>query len=276
MSTILWIGLGFAVASGFAEFLGGLLAVGLGDFGHRRMRQIIAAGAGFLLAAAFLDLIPEVAQARPAALAFVLVGYLAIYVAENFFSHHAHEVGPDCEGEDCGNPTHGHEHEHRLVEEMHPEEEPLVTRSASLAAAVGLGLHAFFDGVAIMSAFEAGLASGILLFAAITLHKLPTGFSLASVMRAAKFRDRIALGTTGILVITTSLGALVAALIGSFNPSWREALIALAAGSLVYIGATDMIPMTQSHENKSGIGYALGGSAVFFATLQLLHAVGLG
>lgn len=276
MSAVLWIGLGFAIASGFAEFLGGLLAVGLGDLGHRRMRQIIAAGAGFLLAAAFLDLIPEVAEARPASLAFVLVGYLAIYVAENFFSLHAHEAEPDCEGEDCDNPAHGHAHEHRLVEEMHPEEEPLVTRSASMAAAVGLGLHAFFDGVAIMSAFEAGLASGILLFAAITLHKLPTGFSLASVMRAAKFRDRIALGTTGALVVTTSVGAVVAALVGTFNPSWREALIALAAGSLVYIGATDMIPMTQSRENRSGIGYALGGSAVFFATLQLLHAVGLG
>lgn len=276
MSKILWIGLAFAIASGFAEFLGGLLAVGLGEVGHKRMRQIIAAGAGFLLAAAFLDLIPEVAAERPAAVAFVMVGYLAIYVAENFFSHHAHEAGPDCEGEDCGDPAHGHQHDHTLVEGMDPEEEPLVSRSASLAATVGLGLHAFFDGVAIMSAFEAGMASGVLLFAAITLHKLPTGFSLASVVRAANFRDRIALGATGILVVTTTLGAIVAALIGTFNPSWREALIALAAGSLVYIGATDMIPMTQSHENKSGIAFALGGAGLFFVTLQFLHGVGLG
>lgn len=276
MSKIFWIGLAFTIASGLANLLGGYLAVRVGNVSRERMRQLIAAGAGFLLAAAFLDLIPGVAAERPTALGLVLVGYLAIYVAENFFSQHAHETGPDCEGEDCHEETHGHAHQHKLMEGMDPEAEPLVSRSASLAAAIGLGLHAFFDGVALMSSFGAGMGSGVLLFVAISMHKLPAGFSLASVMRAANYKDRVAVGTAAMLLGTTTLGAIVAGIIGAISPALSQSLIALAAGSLVYIGATDMIPMSQSRLSRSGIAFALGGAGIFFLSLELLHMVGLG
>lgn len=276
MTKVFWIGLAFTVASGLANLLGGLLAVRLGNVSRLRLRQLIAAGAGFLLAAAFLDLIPGVATERPAALGLVVVGYLAIFVAENFFTEHAHDVGPDCEDGDCEEESHGHSHEHRLIEGLDPEHEPLVSRSASLAAAIGLGLHAFFDGVALMSAFGAGVASGVLLFVAITMHKLPAGFSLASVMRAANYKDRVALGTAAMLLGTTTLGAITAGIIGTISPALSQSLIALAAGTLVYIGATDMIPMSNARQNRSGILFTLGGALVFFLSLELLHSVGLG
>ena len=46
-------------------------------------------------------------------------------------------------------------------------------------------IHTFFDGVSIASAFLVNLRVGLLVFIAIMLHKVPEGFTVASIMLAS-------------------------------------------------------------------------------------------
>jgi len=52
-------------------------------------------------------------------------------------------------------------------------------------AFLGLFVHSFFDGVSIASGFAVSHALGLLVFSAVLLHKVPEGFTIASIMLAA-------------------------------------------------------------------------------------------
>lgn len=261
--TLAW-GLVLTFVSGLSNLLGGYLAVHIPAPSARDLAKLVALAAGFLLAATFLDVLPELARANPAWLMWTLGGYLLIYITENLFATHAHAESEAAVG-----------HEHTLMGAV-AEEEPLISRSASMAAAVGLATHAFFDGVIVMASFRAGLTQGILLFIAISLHKLPAGFSIASVMRAAKYRDREALLTTVALLVSTTAGAVAILLAGNINEQVSHAIQGLAGGALVYIATTDMIPMTHHGGRQSPITYTLAGAAIFALSLAMLRALGLG
>jgi len=262
-ATLAW-GLVLTFVSGLANLLGGYLALRMPTTSRRDISRVIAVAAGFLLAATFLDVLPELARSNPAWLMWTLGGYLVIYITENLFATHAHEEPPAEVG-----------HEHTLMGAV-AEEEPLISRSASMAAAVGLATHAFFDGVIIMASFRAGLTQGILLFIAISLHKLPAGFSIASVMRAARYRDKQALLTTVALLLSTTAGAVVILLAGGINEAVSHAIQGLAGGALIYIATTDMIPMTHRGGRQSPVTYTLAGAAIFALSLAILRAAGLG
>ena len=67
--------------------------------------------------------------------------------------------------------------------ETHPES--FMKPSAAYTAVGGLWIHTFFDGVSIASAFLVNFRVGILVFIAILLHKMPEGFTVASIMLAS-------------------------------------------------------------------------------------------
>ena len=66
--------------------------------------------------------------------------------------------------------------------ETHPES--FMKPSAAYTAVGGLWIHTFFDGVSIASAFLVNFKVGLLVFIAILLHKMPEGFTVASIMLA--------------------------------------------------------------------------------------------
>ena len=67
--------------------------------------------------------------------------------------------------------------------ETHPES--FMKPSAAYTAVGGLWIHTFFDGVSIASAFLVNFRVGLLVFIAILLHKMPEGFTVASIMLAS-------------------------------------------------------------------------------------------
>jgi zinc transporter ZupT len=100
-------------------------------------------------------------------------------------------------------------------------------------------VHTLFDGVAIAAGFMIGPALGTLLFIAVILHKVPEGFTIASIMLAAgqvaPGRDRRwrALG-----VLTLAGAAATSFLAGHHVPY----ALALSAGVTIYVAASDLIP----------------------------------
>jgi ZIP family zinc transporter/zinc and cadmium transporter len=129
---------------------------------------------------------------------------------------------------------------------------------------LGLGVHTFFDGVAIMSGFVIGPGLGALLFAAVLLHKLPEGFTIASVMLAAGRSRRSALSAAAALGGLTVAGSLATAL---FQRYVGYAL-AISAGVTIYVAASDLIPEV-NRESAPGLAWAVFAGLILFVAADL-------
>src|SRR5664279_4623753 len=142
-----------------ANILGGLFILHR-EWSRQYLKAFLALGAGFMLAAAILEILPEsVALIGNRAYALVLVGYFIVHIFEHTLAPHFH----------FGEETH--------VEQVMPGH-------VSMSALMGLSMHTFFDGVAIASGFLVSKWLGGVIFLAVVLHKIPEGFTVASLMLA--------------------------------------------------------------------------------------------
>src|SRR5512132_4035184 len=119
--------LSLAAVAAAADVAGALIVARAHKKRGARLRYFVAAGAGFMLAAAFVRMLPESAHVDHAFL-FVLVGYFGVHLFEHTVAPHFH-----------------------FGEETHHAE--LLRPSAGYLAVLGLGVHTLFDGVAIAAGF---------------------------------------------------------------------------------------------------------------------------
>jgi ZIP family zinc transporter/zinc and cadmium transporter len=224
------------LAAALAEVFGGLIIVRR-HWPRRYLQYFLALGAGFLLGAVFLEMIPaSLRLVGPGALTYVLGGYLMVHLAEHTISSHFH-----------------------FGEEVHHEE---MGARRSYTVLAGLMIHAFFDGIAISSGFLVSQQLGTMLFLAIFLHKIPEGFTVASVMLAGGQGNRAALTAAGLLGLATVSGVSVMLL---FSTQLGIGL-PLAAGVCIYVAASDLIPEINQ---QPGVRLAL----VVFVGVGLLLAL---
>jgi zinc and cadmium transporter len=174
----------------------------------------LALGAGYMLAVAFLEVIPEsVRLAGDAAFLYVLIGFFLIHLFEHTIAPHFH----------FGEETHCDEVSHH---------------HARTTLLVGLAIHTFFDGVAIAAGFLVSNWLGVVIFVAIFLHKLPEGFTVASVVLASGQSRRNALLASGLLGAATLLGVLFTTAL----ESQLKYALPLSGGVTLYVAATDLLP----------------------------------
>jgi zinc and cadmium transporter len=223
--------------AGFADIVGGLVLVRR-NWPHHFLRYFIALGAGFMMAVAILDMIPDSMLHFSASWtpALVLIGYCIIHLLEHTITPHFH----------FGEETHSHEFLHAHT---------------GWSVLLGLAVHSFFDGVAIASGFVLSSSLGWLIFLAIFLHKIPEGFTVASVMLASGRTRSAALVSAVLLAVATVAGALIIGLL----PHWVNVGLPLSAGVAIYIAATDLLPETN---REPGIRMAL----VFFLGVAIVAA----
>jgi zinc and cadmium transporter len=209
----------------------------------RMLEASVAFGAGFMLAVTLVEVMPEAlggtrAEAGVAAI-FLLTGYLAVHLAQHVMTPHFH----------FGEETH------------------TISPRAGMAALLGLLLHTFFDGVAIASGFAVSRELGLLLFAAVIVHKLPEGLTVASLMLAGGRSRGQAIGAAALLGVATILGVVVTEL---FQPLAQHGL-ALSAGVTLYVAASNLVPEFQGKKTRTSSALAFfGGVAVFWVTRILL------
>src|SRR2546430_6047839 len=203
----------FATVAAAADLAGAVLVVTAHRRGQAPLRYFVAAGAGFMLAAAFVRMLPESAHV-PHAYLFVLIGYFGIHLFEHTVAPHFH-----------------------FGEEVHPE--ALLAPSAGYLALLGLGVHTLFDGVAIAAGFMIGPALGALISIAVFLHKVPEGFTIASVMLAGGGSRRAAVGAGAVLGALTIVGAVATRFIAEQHVG---VALALSAGVTIHVAAADPHP----------------------------------
>jgi len=155
----------------------------------------------------------------------VLAGYLIIHFFEHTVTPHFH-----------------------FGEETHKEQ--FVHSHKGYSVLIGLIIHTFFDGIAIASGFLVSNWLGWIIFFAIFLHKIPEGFTVASVMLASGRSRGVAWGASVLLGAATFAGVLTMVLLRrevSFG-------LPLSAGVTIYVAASDLIPEVN---REPGAGVAL-------------------
>src|SRR2546427_7019036 len=101
-------------------------------------------------------------------------------------------------------------------------------------------VHTFFDGVAIGAGFMISPRVGILIFLAVLLHKIPDGFTIASIVITSGHSKGKALAGASALGGSTLVGVLAVHLLG--GSVLLTYALPISAGSTLYVAATDLIP----------------------------------
>jgi zinc and cadmium transporter len=231
----------FGLLAAGANLLGGFVLIrsGAHRLGERFLKYLVALGAGFMLAAIFIEIVPEsfsiwtenlegkaAAEAVVGAMTLLLAGYLLIQLFEHTMAPHFH-----------------------FGAETHPES--FMRPSAAYAAVGGLWIHTFFDGVSIAAAFLVDFKVGLLVFIAILLHKMPEGFTVASIMLASGRSTQKALWATAAIGAATLAGVIAVALLEKRMNSAVAYALPFSAGVTLYVAASDLIPEVNHKEEKN-------------------------
>ena len=245
-----------------SNMLGGLLAVYRPVFNESRRMLALAFSGGFLLSVAVINILPEVIAGHSYAPHLVLGGYFLVYLSEHLFAGHAH--------------THSGRHKsrggHHLIGELPCEEhDSPIRRGAAFAATGGLLLHSFFDGAAITAALVSGTQLGWLTFFAVMLHKVPEGFSQASIYLASRSTRQAAAGSAFALGISSLIGSLVTLFVTREFGGLENIVLAVACGMFLHISATDLLPVTARVKGLKTMATTAAGFITAILASLLLH-----
>jgi ZIP family zinc transporter/zinc and cadmium transporter len=229
-----------------ANVVGGLVIITRKHWNELLLKYFIALGAGFMLAATLLRMLPESMGLTPHAPLLILAGYFLVHFFEHTVAPHFH-----------------------FGEEVH--DEVMMSPGVGISALVGLSIHTFFDGVSIASGFLVSVPLGMLIFFAVLLHKIPEGFTVASIALASGHGKRGAMLASFVLAGATLAGVVgMQGLAGAVHYA-----LPLSTGVTLYVAASDLIPAVNE---ERGIRMALVvfiGVALFYSTERVLEALGL-
>jgi ZIP family zinc transporter/zinc and cadmium transporter len=239
----LWISLILGIVAGLANLFGGAI-VSARPWSRTFLAYFIALGAGFMLATALTEMVPESLRLAPrSGPALILLGYFIVHYFEHAWPAHFH----------FGEETHTHE---------------FVNPRVAYTALGGLTIHTFFDGVSITSGFLISPWLGTVIFGATLLHNIPEGFTMASIMVAAGKSRQVGMAAVGVLAVSRVLGVLGMAL----AHNWAQYGLALSAGVTIYVAASDLIPEVNKVRSPKyaltvamGVGMVLVLRYLFFA-----------
>lgn len=251
--------LGYSALAGVATIAGTLLILYKYDWAKHNSTHLMSFAAGIMLALAFLHLIPEAVHItyevqehlgkseQEAQLVFIMVllGFVAFYTMESMVMLHPRH---DVEAEDA--------HKHSRL---------------SILAIVGLTFHSLLDGVIIAVGFKAGSQIGAMTTVAVILHEMPEGIVTTSILLHDAM-ERIKVFWFSLMVaIATPVAAVVSYFVlGEASENILKSLLAIAAGSFIYIAAADLIPETHKEEKWLNTVVLIIGMAILYGMGRIL------
>ena len=193
---------------------------------------LISLAAGLLLANAFLRLLPEAIKLTTVWPYCLLVAIIIFYLLEQLVMIHS------CREEHC---------------------------------LAGLTFHSLVDGLAIGVSFEVGFGIGLVSSAAIIFHKIAEGGCTYSLLICDDKLKNRAMLFSWLVALATPVGALLAySFLRQASPAALGILLALAAGSFIYISASDLLPATHKKSSWINILWLLLGAVFVFLINRLI------
>jgi zinc and cadmium transporter len=201
----------------------------------RRLERIVpllvSFAVGALMGGAVFHLIPEAVAELGAGGTFAtsfLLGFFGFFLLEKSLWLHDHEMVPD---------------ERARVR-------PLATLNL-----VGDGIHNFMDGAIIAASYTVSASLGVATTVAVLLHELPQEIGDFGVLIHAGLPVRRAVLYNFLSALTAVLGAALALAVGVIAEEFIALLLPFAAGSFVYIAASDLIPELQRERSVRALGW---------------------
>lgn len=241
MTTFLWI-LGGGILMSALALVGSTTLLLTESALRRWLLPLVAFAAGSLIGGALFHMIPAAEASLGSRLevyVWVAVGFSLFFGLEQFLHwHHCHRASADCK-------------------------QPL-----TYLILLGDGLHNFLGGLAIAGAFLMDIRLGITAWLAAAAHEVPQELGDFGVLVHGGWEKRKALLFNVLSGLTFLVGALLA--YGASLQVDVRALVPLAAGNFLYIGASDLVPeVNKAHS----LGTNLVHFGAFAAGLALLFAL---
>jgi zinc and cadmium transporter len=197
----------------------------------------IAIATGALLGDVFIHILPEIIEEKTVEpgiiFLFVLAGILGMFIFESIFRHiHCHET-----------MEHNHFDEHS-AEHKHSKN-PL-----GIMNLVGNSLHNYIDGALIAASFLISPVVGWSTTLAIILHEVPVEISNFMLLVHSGYSKSKALLYNGLTALFGLLGTISILALGDSVGVYLPYFSALAAGFLLYIAMSDLIPEIHTNHSK--------------------------
>jgi ZIP family zinc transporter len=233
----------FAALTFLSTALGGLFALRQ----RRHLYLVMGTAAGLLVGAALLDLLPDALRlvhdhgrrGTTKVLLAAAIGFLAFFGIDRLL--HLGAAGHQEGG----------------------------ARPFGAAAAFGLTMHSFLDGLAIGAAFRADASLGALIGAAVVAHDFGDGVSTVGVVVASKGALRASLGWLVADAVAPVLGAIAARAV-HVPPTVLAYLLGFFAGSFLFVGAAHLLPEAMGEGRRGGVALSVGAGAAFVAVVTWL------
>lgn len=202
----------------------------------------VSFAAGVLLAAAFLNILPEALALNKDALLYVLFTILVLYLLEQRIAFHT------CHDEHC---------------DFH--------QSLSTIGILGLSFHSILDGIIIGVGFEASNSLGLIAAFGVLMHEFPEGVSIFSLLTHANYERKKKYLYSVLVALATPFGAiLILFFVKEIDANILGILLSIAAGSFIYIGASDLIPETHRKLSPMNTPMVLAGAAIIYLANLLI------
>ncbi|MDP6580634.1 MAG: ZIP family metal transporter [Vicinamibacterales bacterium] len=226
---------------------GVLIASPLLLLGQRTRLQLvpglISYAVGTLLGVALLALVPEALESleSPEALGALLAGILGFFMLEKLVIwRHCHTA--DCEAHDT---------------------------SAALLL-IGGGLHNFTDGAIVGAAVLTSLPLGLTTALAVAAHQIPQEVGDFAILLDAGYSRTRAFVLNALSASTCAIGAIAVYGAASWTPTALPYVLAVAAGSFLYVAMSDLIPGLHREAVDQGAVHQVVLIAAGVATIMIL------
>lgn len=190
------------------------------------LNLLIALGAGSMLAVALAHILTESLKSSEFAIYAFIGGFLVVYLVEELLTTHKHDH------------THG-DHTHEDPHEHH--------NHVALVTLIAIFIHTLFDGLGIRAGFGISSTLGYGILLGVAIHQIPVSLSLAAVFQESGFRRKTQIGALVLFALAAPIGFYLSDTLFSHTDKVLTALAtAFAGGSLLYVSATDLLPVVHS------------------------------
>ena len=179
---------------------------------------------GALFGDVFIHILPDLAEDHerfPQAMLVILLGIVFSFVIEKVVHwRHCHTL-----------PGEDHEHYHPV----------------GIISVIGEGMHNFIDGIVIAAGFLASTPIGIATTLAVVFHEIPHEIGNFAILLHSGFGRKRALLLNLLSASTAVLGTILVLLTNRSFAGLTSFILPFAAGNLLYIAGSDLIPELHKH-----------------------------
>ncbi|UCE14070.1 MAG: ZIP family metal transporter [Candidatus Heimdallarchaeota archaeon] len=195
------------------------------EWGEKNVIYFMSFAAGLLLAVSILHIIPESFELNSSAPLCLLVGFLSFHAYDRVIDNHSFN-----------------NHDRKSAR----------LYSLGIITAWGIGIHSFIDGVVYMITFSVSMFTGVVTSTAMVFHEIPEGIITFLLLREAGFSEKKSLAYSFLAAaISTPLGAIIAyPFVNNLDNTQLGILLGLSAGALLYVGASRLLPESESGSVK--------------------------